>query len=98
MRAAKRNRCRDRGMSEQNFIHFMGCNIFAAADDDVLDPPGQVQIAVFVEQALVAGAKPSIHQSAGIGFGIIFIPSEHARSLNDNLPALVGWEMVALLV
>ena len=96
--AAEGDRCRNRGMPQQNLIHFVRRDILTAADDDVFDPSRQMQIAVGVEKALVAGAKPSIHKSASVGFGIVFVSAKHIRSLNGNFAALVGAEMVAVFV
>src|SRR5712692_983246 len=76
----------------------MGCNVFAAADNDVLDPSGQMQIAVCVEKSLVPGTKPSLNKRTSIGFRIVFVSAKHVRSLNDDLTSLVGSEVIALRV
>ena len=74
MRAAKCDCGRDCGMSQQNLIHFVRRNVLASADDDVFDPPGQMQIAICVEITLIAGAKPSIHESRALASGLFSYP------------------------
>ena len=98
MRAAKSDCRSDGGMSQEYLIHFVGRNILASADDDVLHPTCQMQIAVAIEKSFVAGTKPSIRESAGVGLRIIFVSAKDVRSLNSNFAPLVGAEVIALLV
>jgi len=98
MRAAKRDRRRDCGMPQQNLIDFVRRDVLASADDDVLDPARQMQIAVFVKQSFVARAKPSMHKSASVGLGIVFVSTKYVGSLNDDFAPLVGAEVIAVLV
>src|ERR1700728_190268 len=57
-----------------------------------------MQIAIRIEKALIAGAKPSIHKRAGIRFRIVLVSSKHIRTLDGNLAALFGAEMIAVLI
>src|ERR1700688_3882323 len=98
MRTAKGDRRYDCRMPEQNLVHFVRGNVFAAADDDVFDPAGQMQIAVRIQKSLIAGTKPSIHEGARVGFGIIFVSAKYIRSLNRDLAPLTGSKMVAVFV
>ena len=98
MHAAKRDRGRDRGMAQQNLIHFVRRDVFATANDDVFDSAGEMQIAVGIKKSLVASTKPSIHKSASVGLGIIFVSTKYVRSLDRDLAALVGAEMIAFRV
>ena len=98
MHAAKCNRCRDRWMPQQNLIDFVRSDVFASADDDVFDSSGQVQIAIGVQQSFVTGTKPSIHKSASVGFGIVLVSTKYIGALNGNFAALVGAEVIAVLV
>src|SRR5207237_1473007 len=79
-------------------IYILRGDIFSAPDDDVIDPPGQMQVTVFVQRSLVAGPKPSIHEAAGVGFGIVLVTAKHARALNGDFPALVGSQVTAFIV
>src|SRR5579863_7084958 len=76
----------------------MRSDVFAPTDDDVFNPPGQVQIAVVVQQSFVSGTKPSIHKSASVGFGIVLISTKYVGSLNVDFAALIGAEVISLLV
>src|SRR5271170_2061036 len=98
MRAAKSDGGRDRGMPQQNLIHFMRRDVLAAADDDVFDPSRQMQIAVRVKKSFVAGTKPPIHKSASVGFWIVFISTKDIRSLNSDFASLVRAQMITFFV
>jgi len=74
-------------MPQQDLIDFVRRDVLTP-DDDVFDPARQMQIAVFVEQAFVAGTKPSIHKSASVGLRI-FAYREHVGSLNGDFAALL---------
>src|ERR1700723_1869173 len=81
MRAAKRDRGRDCRMLQQNFIDFMRRDVFASADDDVLNASREMQVTIVVQIALVSGAKPSIDEGAGVGFRItLFVHNSDAQS------------------
>src|ERR1039458_3805323 len=73
-------------------------DVFATADDDVFDTARQMQIAVWVEESFVASTKPSIHKSASVGLGIIFVSTKYICPLDRDLAALVGTEIIAFLV
>src|SRR5271169_365307 len=98
MRAAERDRCRDRGMPQQNLIDLVRRDVLASTDDDVFYATGQMQITVVVEKSLVASAKPSVDEGVGVGFGIVFVSSKHVRALDGDLAALIVFERVAVLV
>ena len=44
----------------QELLHFGRADVLAAANDDVLDPVGDGEVAVFVEHADVTGAEPAL--------------------------------------
>src|SRR6202030_4503219 len=73
-------------------------DVFASPNDDVFHSPGQMQVAVFVEIALVSGAKPSVDESAGVCFRIIFVPSKYIRALDSDFAALIVFQRTAVLV
>src|SRR5215471_16766457 len=98
MSAAEGDCGRDRGMPKQYLVNFMGRDIFSPSNNDVLDSSSQVQIAIFVEHPLIAGAKPSVYDAARVSFGIILIAAKDACALNRDFPTLIGPEMMALIV
>src|SRR5258706_12927226 len=98
MRAATRARRGDRGMSQQNLIHFMRRNVLATANDNVLYAPRQVQVTIFVKIALVSGAKPSVDEGALICVRIIVISAKHIRALDGDFAALIVFERTAVIV
>ncbi len=48
------------GWSHQDAVDFERADLLAATIDDLLEPSGQVQIAVAVKGALIAGAEPAM--------------------------------------
>src|SRR2546423_1220400 len=85
-------------MGEQNLVDFAWSDLFSTAIDELFNPPGQSQVAAFVEYALVAGAEPAIDKGRGIGFRIVFVTSDDIRSLNHHLACLALFKMVALVI
>ena len=57
----------------QHVVHLARRDLLAAAIDDLLQPPGDGEIAVLVEHALVAGAEPAIGEGFGIGLGVVLV-------------------------
>ena len=60
MRHAKRHCLSHARMRHQHFINFQRSNFFSAAIDQFFDARCQVQIAIGINRALIAGAEPSI--------------------------------------
>src|SRR2546428_10976369 len=57
-----------------------------------------MQIAVVVEVAAIAGAKPAVNERRGVGLGIVLVAGNHVRALDDDLAAIAGPAMLALRV
>ena len=70
MRHAESHRFGDGRMIQQTFINLAGPDLFSAAIDQFFDAPGKREVAVGIEEALIAGAKPAR-------------PSRSSRSLRD---------------
>src|SRR5207302_10560877 len=73
-------------------------NVFSTADDQIFNSPRQVQVAVAINQALIAGAEPAVHEGLCVRFGIILVSTEHAGALDDHLATLIGAKMRARFV
>src|ERR1022692_5337247 len=85
-------------MPQQNLIHFVRCDVLAAADDDVFNAAGQVLVTIFVEIALVSSAKPSFDEGVGVCFRIIFVSPKYIRALDRDLTALIVFKRIATFV
>ena len=66
--------CRGKGhhlghrvMGQACLFHLAGSDLFATPVDQLLDAPGQIQIALGIDIALVSGTKPRTIKRAGIG-------------------------------
>src|SRR5580693_183529 len=57
-----------------------------------------MQIAIGVEHSFIASTKPSVHESASVGFGIVFISTKYICPLNGDLASLVGAKVIAFFV
>src|ERR1700722_20810721 len=57
-----------------------------------------MEVAIRVEETLVAGSEPSVHKGSVVCLGIIFISPKHIRALDRDFAALVGPQMIAFRV
>src|SRR5579862_2796883 len=85
----------DGGMREQYFVNFARSDFLAAAVDHLFEASGELQIAFGVERALIAGAEPASHKRFGVGFRIVFVGMDHARSLNDHFALAARRQQIA---
>ena len=61
--------CSYGGVIHQRFVDLARADLFlAAAIDDFLQPSGQREVALGVDDALIAGAEPAVDERLGIGF------------------------------
>src|SRR5437763_185482 len=88
VRGAKRDRLGHGRMLQQHVVHLAWRDLFAAAVDHLLQAADQREIAVGVEESLVAGTEPTVDERFGIGLGIVGVRVEHSRALDDDLSAL----------
>ena len=77
-------------MAEQNFVDLARTDFLAAANDQLLDAAGECQVAIAVEEALIAGAEPAVGVRLGVGLRIVLVTGHHARALDDHFAALAG--------
>ena len=98
MRHAETHRLGHRRMRQQHLVDFPWRDILAGPDDQLLDAAGQMQIAVFVQESLVAGAKPFAKKRLGGGLRIVLVFADHARTVDAHLARLAARQFSALLV
>src|SRR5215469_2763234 len=60
MRDSETDCLRNCRMAQQNFVDLSRPDLFTAAIDEFLETAGQTQIAVFIQETLIARAKPSV--------------------------------------
>src|SRR6266542_2505437 len=70
----------DRGMAVQDGLDLLGIDVLAAADDHVLDPVDDPQVAVGVEDADVAGVQPAVAERVGGRLWPVQVPLHHVRA------------------
>src|SRR5205823_3943436 len=78
----------DAGVREQQVLDFLGADGLALADDDVLEPARDRDVAVGILEAEVAGAEPAVVVE-GVGIeGRVHVPAEQHRALDADLTLL----------
>ena len=84
------------GHAQQEFFHFAGVDVFATANDHVLDAPGHPQVAVFIHNAKVAGMQPAIGAD-GLGrvVGHIVVTLHHIVATAQNFAHLTARQFLA---
>jgi len=74
------------GKVVQLLFHQFGIDVFSAgAQDHVFGSALQVDEAVFVQSADVAGVQPAVHQGFRRGFGVVVIAAEHLVAFEHHL-------------
>src|SRR5271165_1734396 len=98
MRNRERNRLQDRGVIHQRLVNLARRDFLAAAIDDLLQPPRQGEVALRIDDALIAGAEPSVDEGLRIRLRVVLIAAGHAVAANDHLAGLAAPEQPALVV
>ena len=80
----------DRGMGGDGVLDVGGVDVVAAADDHVLAAAHDVEVAVRVEPAEVAGHQPAVHPGPGRGLGVAVVLAGPARDPHAHLADLAG--------
>ena len=89
------DRLRHRRMVEQRLVDLARRDLLAAAIDDLLEPPGQAQIAVLVDPPLIAGAQPPLGEGRGVRLRVGEIAAGHVAAADHHLPGLAGGQQPA---
>ena len=75
-----------------------GIDVLAAADDHVLGPVDQDQVAIFVEVTDVAGVQPAVDEGLRGLLRPVQVATHHVVALDDNLAGLTVGDRAACLV
>ena len=99
VRNADNGRFIDGRVGVQDRLDFSRGDILTATNDDVILAANQVDIAVFVDIAHVAGMQPAVfvQQGGGRAF-LIGVALHHARGANDHLTDLVGRQLFIVVI
>ena len=62
------------GVVIEHAFHFDGRDVFATRDDDVLGPVPELDVAVRVDNAQVAGMEPAAGEGLAGGVGVLQVP------------------------
>src|SRR5262249_33149869 len=73
--------------TREGVLHFLGKDVFAAADDHVVDTADDVEFAVLVQLSEIAGAVPAALDRLGVGVGALPVARKclGAAHASDNL-------------
>ena len=86
------------GVAGEDVLDFLGVDVLSAADDHVLGPPDQRQVAVGVEVADVAGVQPAVDDDAGGFVGAAQIAAHDVGAGDDDLAIHPGRHLGAGVV
>jgi hypothetical protein len=85
VRHADHRRFNHRRMGQQRLLDLDRRDVFAAGDDDVLQPVAQLDVPIGVHHGEVARVKPAAAESPLRGVGIAVVPGHHVVSAHDDL-------------
>src|ERR687894_1592793 len=78
-------------MPFENLLDFAGVHVVAAADDQLLHPPGDRVVPVLADPPQVLRAKPSVFpEDLFCRVGPVPVPLEDMRAAHLDLPDLAG--------
>jgi hypothetical protein len=75
----------DRVVTKQHGFDFDGRNVFAAADDHVLQAIGDLHVAVGVHNGRIAGMEPAVAHALLGGLGIVVVTLHDHVAARDDL-------------
>ncbi len=80
----------DRRMGVEDVLDLLRVDVLTTADDHVLDPVDEDEVAVGVEVADVAGVQPAILEGAGRLFGLVEVAAHDVGAADDHLALPFG--------
>src|ERR1700722_298870 len=83
-------------MLQQDIFDFRRRDLLSAAIDQILDAPGQGEIAVVIDRANVASAKPTIDEGRGISLRVVAIAAHHVRTAYYDLAGSICRQVPAV--
>src|SRR5580700_12089765 len=90
VRQADHGGLRDRGMLVEHLLDLSRVDVVAAADDQVLFPVHDVEVAVGVDAGQVAAVEPAVADRLGGGLGAVPVALHHVRPADDDLAHLTA--------
>ena len=76
----------DAGDGRETPLQLVRANVLAGrGDDDILDPPAKVEVALAVQSPEVSGPEPAVDEGGGRGLGVVVVAGEHARPPGAHL-------------
>src|SRR4029453_14231727 len=87
-----------RGVRREHFVHLQRGELLAAAVDLLLDPTGEPEVALLVEDALVAGPEPAVPEGSRVGLGIRLVAGGDVGPADGDLALLPARQLLPFLV
>ncbi len=85
----------DGRVGEQHCFDGLRGDLFAAAVDHLLRPPGEEQVSVGVEMAQITGAEPTVGERGGGSFRVVEVAACERRTVDADLAGLAGGRRAA---
>src|SRR5262249_61597582 len=74
----------------EDLVDLAGGDLLAAPVDDLLQAPGEGDVAVLVHDALVAGAEPAVHEGLAVGLGVVLVAGHDVGAADGDLAGDAG--------
>src|ERR1700761_2377321 len=84
-------------MRRQGLFHLTGADVEATPDDDVLDGPGDPQVAGFVQAADIPGTPPALVHGGGGQIGALPVLEQAAGTAVLDLAFTTGGSRLAIV-
>src|SRR4029077_11984989 len=98
MRQADHGGLGDGGVVVQRLLDLPRVDVVAAADDQVLLPVHDVEVAVLVHPGQVTGVEPAVADRLGGRLGAMPVTLHHVRPADDDLAHLTQRDLVVVVV
>ena len=87
-----------RGVRREHVVHLQRGELLAAAVDQLLEPTGETEVALLVEDPLVAGPEPAVPEGLRVGLGIRLVAGGDVRPADGDLAHLPARQRLPFLV
>ena len=98
MRHRERHALLDGGVIHQHDVDLDRRDLLAPAVDQLLEPAGQPQISVALEEALIAGSEPIVDERALVRLGIVLVPRRDVGAADHDFADVPARHDDAVLV
>jgi hypothetical protein len=97
VRDAEAHHLRHGRVVHEDLVDLARAHLLAAAVDDLLQAPGEADVALGVHRALVTGAEPPLGEGLDVGLVVVLVAGRDVGAADDDLADLAAPEQRARL-